>query len=124
MDNKLIRDKKVRRNIRKFRARKKIVGTNQRPRLVLVKTLKYLYVQLINDLDGVTIAGCSTLNEELKKKFKNAKNQEAAIALGKIAGKMIKDKGFERIVFDRNGCLYHGKIKAFADAVREAGIDF
>ncbi|MCP4482634.1 MAG: 50S ribosomal protein L18 [bacterium] len=120
MENKLKRDRKVRHSVRKFRARKRIKGTEERPRLVLFKSLKYLYAQVVNDSVGHTICGTSTL----KSTAKNAKNIDSAVELGTIVGVLLKDKGISKVVFDRNGCLYHGKIKAFADSVRAEGINF
>ena len=120
MENILKRDKKVRREVRKFRTRKRVNGTEERPRLVIIKSLKYLYAQLINDVQGKTITGTSSLKSGLK----NSKNIDAAIELGKVVGGLLKEKGINKVVFDRNGYLYHGKVKAFADSVRETGIDF
>jgi len=124
MENKLKRDKNLRRNVRKFRIRKRVVGTQERPRLVIVKSLRYLYAQLINDSESKTIIGFSTLSKELVEKIDNTKNIEASKFFGEFVGEKLTEKGISKIVFDRNGYLYHGKVKAFADAVRSKGIEF
>ena len=121
---KTLRDSKLRRNIRKFRIRKNIRGTMERPRLVLSKSLKYLEAQIIDDDNSKTLVSCSTLKKDLRDSLKSGKNIEASKELGKIIGQMAKEKGIKKLVFDRNGYLYHGKVKAFADAVREQGMEF
>jgi large subunit ribosomal protein L18 len=125
MENKLKRDKNLRRNVRKFRIRNRVVGTQERPRLVLIKSLKYLYAQIINDNENNTIVGFSTLNKDVAGKLdKSKKNLEASKFFGEIVGTELITKGNKKVVFDRNGYLYHGKVKAFADAVRSKGIEF
>ncbi|MFH1715063.1 MAG: 50S ribosomal protein L18 [Elusimicrobiota bacterium] len=121
---KKLRDKNVRRDIRKMRIKKKIHGTLERPRLILSKSLKFLQAQIIDDDNGKTLASCSTMKKELKTTLKSGKNIEAAKELGKIVGQIAKEKGILQVVFDRNGYFYHGKVKAFAEAVREKGINF
>jgi len=124
MDRKLVRDKELRREVRKFRIHKKIKGSNERPRLVFNKTLKYLYAQLINDSKGITIKGFSTISKDLNIETTNRKNIISAKILGEFVGAKLKELGVDKIVFDRNGYLYHGKVKIFADAVRSKGIQF
>ena len=105
---------------RKKRVRKKIKGTDERPRLCVNKTLKHTSVQLISDTSSKTLLFLSTKN--LTADGKSAKSAESAKLLGQKAGEMVKEKQIENIVFDRNGYLYHGRIKAVADGVRESGL--
>lgn len=123
MDNKLKRNKNIRRAVRIFRIRTKVSGTTDRPRLLFTKTLKYLYAQIINDSENKTLFSMTTLNNE-DINTKSFKNKEVAVLFGQLVGDKLKEKGIEKLVFDRNGYLYHGKVKAFADAVRERGINF
>jgi len=123
MDNKIRRSKNIRRDVRIFRIRKKIKGTNDRPRLIFIKSLKYLYVQLVNDLDNKVISGFTTLNNK-NIVLKNFKNINAASVFGKFVGEKLKGLGISKLVFDRNGYKYHGKVKVFADALRSEGINF
>ncbi len=118
------RDKNTRKKIRKFRIRKKVCGTNERPRLVLHKTVRYLYAQIIDDSKQCTLIGGSTLSPELRKKCKSAKNCKAAKILGTYIGEKAREKGITAVVFDRNGRMYHGCVKSFADAAREGGLTF
>ncbi|MFC1566714.1 50S ribosomal protein L18 [bacterium] len=119
-----LRDKKLRRDLRKFRIRKKIHGTKDVPRLVIFKSLKNLYAQLINDDDQKTIFGSSTLCKELKGKLSNAKNIDSSKKFAEVVAKQAKSKKIGKVVFDRNGYLYHGKVKAFAESLRENGMIF
>jgi large subunit ribosomal protein L18 len=105
------------------RIRAKISGTAARPRLNVYRSLNHIYTQLIDDANGVTIASASTV----AKKGGEAKvggNIEAAKAVGKLIAERGKEKGVSKVVFDRGGYLYHGRIKALADAAREAGLEF
>ena len=108
---------------RKIRIRKKISGTAERPRLVVFRSNAHLYAQLVDDVAGVTLASAST--QQLSKSGDAMKpNKESAVAVGKdIAAKALERK-IESVVFDRNGYIYHGKIKALADGAREAGLKF
>jgi large subunit ribosomal protein L18 len=123
MDNKIKRNKNIRRAVRVFRIREKISGTTDRPRLLFTKTLKYLYAQIINDSENKTLFSMTTLNNK-DINTKSFKNKDVAVLFGKLVGDKLKENGIEKLVFDRNGYLYHGKVKAFADAVREKGINF
>ncbi len=109
---------------RKKRIRSVIFGTSVRPRLTFYKSLKNLYAQLIDDTQGKTIASLSTLSKELREKLKGKKNLTAARELGEKFGDILKEKGIKKVVLDRSGYKYHGKLKSFADAVRSRGIDF
>jgi large subunit ribosomal protein L18 len=103
------------------RIRSKVKGTAERPRLAVFRSLKYMYAQVIDDAAGKTLASASTREGEATAKGANA---AAAKALGALIAKKAKDKGITRVVFDRGGYLYHGNIKALADAARENGLEF
>jgi large subunit ribosomal protein L18 len=103
---------------KKQRVRKKIFGTAERPRLCVYKSLKYITAQIVDDNQSKTLISMST------KDLKSSNNLESAKALGKEFGKKALDSKVKNVVFDRNGFLYHGRIKAFADAAREAGLEF
>jgi len=107
-----------------LRVRKNIVGTPERPRLNVYRSLNHIYAQVINDLDGTTIVAASTLEPALKEKVTNGSNVEAAKAVGALIAQKAKDKGISKVVFDRGGHIYHGRIKALADAAREGGLEF
>lgn len=116
------RKNRVRR--RHERLRKKISGTKDMPRLAVHKTNKHIYAQLINDAEGKTLVTASTLQTPLNKELKTTWNIEAAKKVGEILAKRAMDKGIKSIVFDRGGNRYHGKILAFAEAVRANGLKF
>jgi len=109
------------RNRRAMRVRAHIKGTAERPRLVVHKSLNHIYAQLINDSDNRTITGVSSLDGSLKAQ---GKKMEKAKAVGKAIAVKAKEIGISTVVFDRSGYIYHGKIKALADAAREAGLKF
>ncbi|MFC5700983.1 50S ribosomal protein L18 [Cohnella faecalis] len=117
-------DKNKARLKRHLRVRKKISGTTQRPRLNVFRSSKHIYVQLIDDIQGVTLASASTVDKELAGQVGNGGSVEAARKVGELIAKRAKDKGYENVVFDRGGYLYHGRIQALADAAREAGLQF
>ncbi len=104
--------------------RKKINGTADKPRLIIIKTNKYLYSQAIDDSEGKVIASATTLEKDIKSKLKSTKDIEAAKELGKIIAQRLKDKKIEKVVFDRNIYPFMGRVKAFADSARENGIKF
>lgn len=97
---------------------------NGKPRLSVHRSGQHIYVQLINDMDGRTLASASTMDKELKNSLKSTSNIEAAKAVGALIAKRAKDVNVEKAVFDRGGNLYHGRVKALADAAREAGLQF
>ncbi len=105
------------------RVRRKIQGTAERPRLAVFKSLKHIYVQVIDDVAGRTIAAASSKDQDLGEKVTGS-NATAAKAVGKLIASRMKDKGVTRVVFDRGGYTYHGSIKALADAARENGLEF
>jgi large subunit ribosomal protein L18 len=109
---------------RKVRVRKKIRGVVDKPRLNVFKSSNHIYAQLIDDLTGSTLASASTLQEVVKEGLEHTGNVTAAARVGvSIAGKAL-ERGITTVVFDRNGFLYHGRIKALADAARENGLSF
>src|SRR5580693_8278409 len=102
------------------RIRRKMQGTAQRPRLNVYRSLNHIYAQVIDDAKGETLISASTLSA----KMKTGGNVAAAKEVGKLVAERAIDKGIKRVVFDRGGYLYHGRIKALADAAREAGLEF
>lgn len=117
-------DRELGRQRRHWRVRKRLVGTAERPRLSVHRAHKNIYVQLIDDTQNKTLASFSTLSKEFKGAYGKGGNIEAAKKLGEFAAGDFKSKGYERIVFDRGGYLYHGRIKALADALRAGGLQF
>jgi len=113
----------IRRRIR-HRIRKKVTGTAAKPRLAEFRSDKHIYAQAIDDGSGRTIAAASSLDAEVKGSVKQGGNVVAAKAVGGVIATRLKDKGIVDVVFDRGGYLYHGRIKALADAAREAGLKF
>ena len=108
---------------RRWRIRKKITGSAERPRLTVHLSNKHIYGQLIDDNAGKTLVYVSSLNKDLKGQSLKA-NIDGAQAVGKIVAEKAKDAGVEKVVFDRSGRIYHGCVKAFADAAREGGLTF
>lgn len=106
------------------RVRKKVEGTPERPRLNVFRSLTHIYAQIIDDTTGNTLVAASTLDEALKGKVKNGGNKEAAKEVGKLIATKAAAKGISKVVFDRGGYIYHGRIKELAEAAREAGLDF
>ncbi len=111
--------KKVERRIKiKFRIRKRVNGTTERPRMSVFRSNKQIYVQIINDLTGCTLASASSLGLEVLPK------KEQAAKVGEIVAKKAIEAGISKVVFDRNGYLYHGRVKELADAARKGGLIF
>lgn len=108
---------------RVWRIRKKVTGTAERPRLVVHFSNKHIYAQCIDDIAGKTLVAASSIEKALAEEKLSA-NTESAIRLGKALGEKAKTAGITQVVFDRNGRRYHGSVKAFADAAREAGLEF
>lgn len=106
------------------RVRGKISGTPERPRLCVTRSNSNIYAQVIDDVSHTTICGVSTLGHEFKATGKKGGTVEGAAEIGTIIGKMAQEKGVTKVVFDRGGHLYHGRVKALADAAREAGLVF
>ncbi|MGE9297133.1 MAG: 50S ribosomal protein L18 [Puniceicoccales bacterium] len=113
----------INRQKRRWRIRKKATGTVERPRLVVTFTNQHIHAQCINDVDQKTIVSASTLGKDVRDQ-KLKPNLEGATAIGKLIGERAKSNGVEKVVFDRAGRRYHGCVKAFADAAREAGLNF
>lgn len=108
---------------RHFRIRKKVKGTADRPRLSVYRSEKHTYAQLIDDMNGHTLVAAATTEPELKD-LKNGANTEAAKKVGELIAKRALEKGLTKVVFDRSGYLYHGRVKTLAEAAREAGLEF
>ena len=115
-----IRQRNVIRQRVHFRIRQKMEGTAVRPRLNVYRSLNHIYAQLIDDANGVTLISASTVQS----KIKTGGNVAAAKEIGKLIAERAKEKGINKVVFDRGGYLYHGRVKALADAAREAGLEF
>lgn len=109
---------------RKARVRRKIKGTPERPRLTVSRTLNHIYAQVIDDVSGRTLAAASTMNKELRSQSGHKGNVAAAKLVGGAIAEACKAVGIVRVVFDRNGNFYHGRVKALADSAREAGLEF
>ena len=122
-----IKTKADRRDRIKLRLRKRIAGTPERPRLSVFRSVTHIYAQVIDDRSGTTIASASTVESAVKAALTGGArggNSKGAEAIGKAIAERLKAKGITRVVFDRNGFLYHGRIKAVADAARSAGLEF
>lgn len=115
-------NKRENRLARHARVRKKISGTPERPRLNVFKSNANVYAQIIDDTTGTTLAAASTLEKEVKGDLESTSGIEAAKAVGTYVAKRALEKGIETVVFDRSGYIYHGKVKALAEAAREAGL--
>jgi large subunit ribosomal protein L18 len=109
---------------RKSRIRKNLSGTSARPRLSVFRSAKHIYAQIIDDLQGVTLVAAGSLSPEIRDKLGGLKKKDAAREVGKLLADKAKSKGIEQVVFDRNGFLYHGRIKSLADSCREHGLVF
>ena len=122
-----IKNTKDRRKRISLRQRKRINGTPERPRLRVFRSVSHIYAQVIDDLSGTTLASAASTEPTLKTVFAEKTrggNIEGAKALGKTIAERLKEKGINRVVFDRGGYLYHGRIKAVAEAARESGLEF
>ena len=119
--------KKSRKEVREkkhLRLRNRFAGTAERPRLAVFRSNKHMYAQIIDDVKGVTLVSASTLQAEVKEGLEYTDTVEAAAKVGKVIGEKALNAGIKEVVFDRGGFVYHGKIKALADAAREAGLAF
>ena len=115
-------DKNEKRQKRHLRSRRYIIGTAEKPRLNVYRSLSNIYAQVINDETGETIAAASTVEKDLKENYGG--NIEAAKAVGEAVAKRALEKGISEVVFDRGGYLYHGRVASLAEAAREAGLKF
>jgi len=109
---------------RQERVRKKVLGTDARPRVCVFRSNKHIYAQVISDNQGKTLVSVSTLSQALAEAAKQTKGVETAKQVGLALAKVCKEKNITKVVFDRNGFLFHGRVKAVADGAREGGLDF
>ncbi len=115
------RERRLRRHLR---VRKKVFGTPDRPRLAVFRSLNHIYAQIIDDLRGHTLVSASTLDPEVRDRVKGLRKAEAARVVGEVLGRRALAAGITRVVFDRGGFKYHGRVKALADGARAAGLQF
>jgi large subunit ribosomal protein L18 len=123
---KIVTNKDRRERIR-LRQRKRIAGTSERPRMAIFRSLNHIYAQVIDDRTGRTVAAASSTEPDLEKAFSGnvrGGNRAGAEAVGKLIAQRLKEKGISRVVFDRGGYLYHGRIRAVAESARAAGLEF
>lgn len=116
-------NKVVRKQRRKLRVRKKIKGFAERPRLSVFRSGKHIYAQIFNDDEAITVAAASSVEKDFSD-AKHGGNCAAAEKVGKLLAQRAKEKGISKVVFDRNGCIYHGRIKVLADSARAEGLEF
>jgi large subunit ribosomal protein L18 len=122
-----IKTKEDRRDRIKFRIRKRMTGTGERPRLSVFRSVSHIYVQVVDDRTGVTVASASTIDATVKGKMPKGVaggNVKGAELVGTAIAERLKEKGITKVVFDRNGFLYHGRVRAVAEAARTAGLEF
>ncbi len=119
-----INEREIKRFYRHKRVRLKVKGTGERPRLCVHRSLKNMNAQIVDDVAGKIIFGLSTLDKELRKTLKDGGNVNAAAVLGEALAVKAKSKGITKVCFDRGGYVYHGRVKAFADAARKGGLEF
>ena len=121
-----MRDKNKKKNKvrlkKKIRIRKKIFGTVERPRLVVYRSNQHISAQIINDSDNIVLASASSFSKELRESLEGKTKSEMSVGVGKAIGKKALEKNIKKVVFDRNGYIYHGRVKALADASREIGL--
>ncbi len=115
------RERRLRRHLR---VRKKIFGTPDRPRLAVFRSLNHIYAQIIDDVRGHTLVSASTLDPEIRDRVKGLRKTDAARVVGEVVGRRALAAGITRVVFDRGGFKYHGRVKALADGARAAGLEF
>ena len=110
---------------RKRRVRRKVVGTSERPRLSVFRSAKNIYAQIIDDSTFNTLVQVSTISKDVKDQLKGkGGNREGASMIGKLIAQRAQEKGIKKVIFDRNGFLYHGRVKSLAEAAREGGLEF
>jgi large subunit ribosomal protein L18 len=120
----MVAERFEKRAARRKRVRRKVRGSDLRPRLSVYRSLNHIYVQVISDQSGRTLIAASTRDAAVKSELSNTRSLAAAKAVGKAIAERCKEKGILSVVFDRNGFLYHGRVKALAQAAREAGLKF
>jgi large subunit ribosomal protein L18 len=117
--------KQLRRLRRKKHVQKTVRGTAERPRLVVYRSLKHIYAQLVDDMEARTLLSCASNSRLVQEKLQNAKNKTAiSFITGEVLGALAKERGLDKVVFDRNGYSYHGRVKAVAEGARKAGLSF
>jgi large subunit ribosomal protein L18 len=116
--------REIARRKRKIRIRKKVFGTEGRPRLSVFRSAKHIYAQLVVDSTGSTILAASSLSPEIRAEIGRLKKSDAAKKVGELIGRKAAERNIRKVVFDRNGFLYHGRIKALAEGARESGLEF
>ncbi len=116
--------KRHRRLKRKYRIRKKVFGTPERPRLTVYRSLNHIYAQVIDDVSGKVLAAASTVDKQLRGELDGLKKREAAKKVGELLAERCKQKNVEKVVFDRNGYAYHGRVAQLAEGAREKGLKF
>lgn len=110
---------------RKKRVRRKLIGLTERPRLTVFRSTKNIYAQIIDDTVANTLVDASSMSKDIKKKIKGkGGNREGASLIGRLIAERALKKGIKKVIFDRNGFLYHGRVKALAEAARENGLEF
>ena len=117
-------DREAARRRRHARIRRKVFGTHDRPRLNIFRSLEHIYVQIIDDWAGHTLVSASTIDSEVKEKLDDLSKSEQARIVGEIVAERALDRGIEKVVLDRGGYKYHGRVKALAEAAREKGLKF
>ena len=120
----MVKSREDNREKRHKRIRKKVVGTQERLRLSVYRSLNHIYAQIIDDMKGSTLVSASSLDSPVKELSQHKGNIATAKEVGGLLAKRATEKGIKKIVFDRGGYLYHGRVKALADAAREAGLEF
>lgn len=119
------KNKKIASRVRRKRSiRKRISGSVERPRLSVFRSNQHIYAQVVDDANGATLAAASTQSPELREELGGKKKSERAALVGKLIARKCLEKSIEKVVFDRNGFIYHGRVKALADGAREAGLNF
>lgn len=118
------RDRNVARRRRHLRVRKKIQVSEDRPRLAVFRSLKHIYAQIIDDAEGQTLVTASTLDPEVRDQIADLKKSEQAKLVGEVLARRAKARGVERVVFDRGGYKYHGRVRSLAEAARAGGLEF
>jgi large subunit ribosomal protein L18 len=117
-------NKQIRRHRRQLRVRRRMLGSTERPRLAVFRSSKHIYAQIIDDLAGKTLVSASTIDADVRSKVKSSANKQAAELVGSTLGERAKEKGIDKVAFDRRHYKYHGRVQALADAARKAGLQF
>jgi large subunit ribosomal protein L18 len=120
----MARKSEISRLRRHKRIRKRVIGSSEKPRMSVHRSLNNISVQIIDDVEGKTLCAASTMDKDFRAKNKTGGNVKAAELLGEMISKLAQSKGIKKVVFDRSGYLYHGRIKSLADSARKAGLDF